>query len=59
MGLTEVVPFLLEDALKARGARYRKGADWAPFCLTDGLVVTGQNPASSEATAKALMDLLG
>ncbi len=59
VGLTEVVPFLLEDALKARGARYRKGADWAPFCLTDGLVVTGQNPASSEATAKALMDLLG
>jgi len=59
VGLTEVVPFLLEDELKRRGARYRKSEDWAPFCVTDGLLVTGQNPASSEPTARAFMERLG
>ncbi len=58
VGLTDVVPFLVEDMLQANGATYESGADWAPFVVTDGLLVTGQNPASSEAAAKALLDLL-
>ncbi|WP_152969391.1 type 1 glutamine amidotransferase domain-containing protein [Paracidovorax avenae] len=57
--LTQVVPFLVEDMLKANGGLYEKGADWAPFVLTDGTLVTGQNPASSEPAAKALLQLLG
>ncbi|AVS64777.1 type 1 glutamine amidotransferase domain-containing protein [Paracidovorax avenae] len=57
--LTQVVPFLVEDMLKANGGLYEKGADWAPFVLTDGMLVTGQNPASSEPAAKALLQLLG
>ncbi|XDF36099.1 type 1 glutamine amidotransferase domain-containing protein [Paracidovorax avenae] len=56
--LTQVVPFLVEDMLKANGGEYAKGADWAPFVLTDGTLVTGQNPASSEPAAKALLNLL-
>jgi len=56
--LTKVVPFLVEDTLKAKGGAYAKGADWAPFVLTDGHLVTGQNPASSEPAAKALLQLL-
>lgn len=56
--LTKVVPFLVEDVLKANGGEYAKGADWAPFVLTDGMLVTGQNPASSEPAAKALLQLL-
>ncbi|WP_213938029.1 type 1 glutamine amidotransferase domain-containing protein [Pseudomonas sp. dw_612] len=58
VGLTEVVPFLIEDEFKALGARYEKGSDWASFIVEDGLLVTGQNPASSEAVAKALLKLL-
>jgi putative intracellular protease/amidase len=57
--LTEVVPFLLETALEERGAQFQKGADWGDFCVSDGNLVTGQNPASSAATAKALLQLLG
>ncbi|MDA8450031.1 type 1 glutamine amidotransferase domain-containing protein [Acidovorax sp. NCPPB 3859] len=57
--LTQVVPFLVEDMLKANGSEYAKGADWAPFVLTDGTLVTGQNPASSEPAAKVLLQLLG
>ncbi|MDC7715514.1 type 1 glutamine amidotransferase domain-containing protein [Vogesella sp. LYT5W] len=53
--LTSIVPLLLEDALQARGARYEKGPDWAPFVVEDGLLITGQNPASSEAVAHALL----
>jgi len=56
--LTKIVPFLVEDMLKANGGEYAKGADWAPFVLTDGLLVTGQNPASSEPAAQALLQLL-
>lgn len=56
--LTEVVPFLLEDRLKALGGHYSKGPDWAPYVLTDGLLVTGQNPASSEQAARQLLGLL-
>jgi len=56
--LTHVVPFLVEDELRRIGALYEKAADWAPFALVDGRVVTGQNPASSTTAAKALIELL-
>ncbi len=58
VGLTKVVPFLLEEALKKLGANYSKGADWASFTQQDGLLITGQNPASSEAVAKLLLKTL-
>ncbi len=58
VGLTDVVPFLVEDMLKTHGARYSKTADWQAHVETDGLLVTGQNPGSSEATAHALLKLL-
>ena len=58
VGLTEVVPFLIEDMLKANGGNYEKGADWASFVVTDGKLVTGQNPASSGDAARKLLDLL-
>jgi len=54
-GLTGVVPFLVEDMLKERGGKYSKAADWQPHVVTDGLLITGQNPASSEPAAKALL----
>jgi putative intracellular protease/amidase len=57
-GLTKVVPFLVEDALKANGARYSKAEDWADHAVVDGNLITGQNPASSESTARALLDQL-
>ena len=57
--LTKIVPFLVEDMLKANGGVYSKGPDWAPYVLTDGTLVTGQNPASSEQGAHALLKLLG
>ncbi len=57
-GLTHVVPFLVEDELKRIGGLYEKAADWAPFALVDGRVVTGQNPASSTVAAKSLVELL-
>ncbi|MGK3126943.1 type 1 glutamine amidotransferase domain-containing protein [Candidatus Pantoea formicae] len=53
--LTDVVPFLIEDEFIKLGAHYQKGADWAPFVVEDGNLVTGQNPASSEDVAKALL----
>ena len=56
--LTKVVPFLLEDELKKLGAHYSKGDDWSSYVKKDGLLITGQNPASSEAVAKALLDIL-
>lgn len=56
--LTKVVPFLVEDELKRLGGRYEKAADWASFVITDGRLVTGQNPASSKAGAEALLKLL-
>jgi putative intracellular protease/amidase len=58
VGLTQVVPFLVEDMLKERGGIYSKGADWQPYVVTDGKLVTGQNPASSEEGATALLKLL-
>jgi putative intracellular protease/amidase len=56
--LTKVVPFLVEDELKRLGALYEKAADWVSFVVTDGNLVTGQNPASSRAGAQALLKLL-
>ena len=56
--LTKVVPFLLEDELKKHGAIYTKGNDWTSHVKQDGLLITGQNPASSEAVAKLLLEAL-
>jgi putative intracellular protease/amidase len=56
VGLRDVVPFLLEDMLKANGAIYDKGTDWQSYVVRDGMLITGQNPASSEAAAHALLD---
>ena len=58
VGLTNVVPFRVEDMLTANGGAYEKGDDWASFVVTDGRLVTGQNPASSEAAAAKLLSLL-
>ena len=59
VGLTKVVPFLVEDMLKRNGGRYSQSADWQPYVVTDGLLITGQNPASSEPAAQALLKMLG
>jgi putative intracellular protease/amidase len=58
VGLTAVVPFLLEDRLKERGGVYSKGADWGPYVQVDGKLVTGQNPSSSGLAAQELLKLL-
>ena len=56
--LTHVVPFLVEDELKRLGAKFEKVAPWQPFSITDGHLITGQNPASSTSAAQALLKLL-
>jgi len=56
--LTEIVPFLVEDELKARGGNYSKADDWHPYAITDGNLITGQNPASSELAAKAVLEMI-
>ncbi|WP_338474597.1 type 1 glutamine amidotransferase domain-containing protein [Pseudomonas sp. MS646] len=58
VGLTQVVPFLVEDMLKAKGGEYSKAADWAVYVVEDGHLITGQNPASSEVVAEALLKRL-
>lgn len=58
VGLTGVVPFLLEDRLKERGGIFSKAANWAPYVQVDGKLVTGQNPASSRPGAEELLKLL-
>jgi len=58
VGLTHIVPYLLEDELKAQGACFTKADDWASYYCKDGLLITGQNPQSSEVTAEALIDAL-
>ena len=58
VGLTDVVPFLVENVLTANGGDYSKGPDWSSYVLTDGKLVTGQNPGSSHAAAEALLKLL-
>jgi len=57
--LTHVVPFLVEDELLRLGATFEKLANWHPFSVVDGRLITGQNPASSTSAAQALMKLLG
>lgn len=57
--LTKIVPFLVEDELKRLGGLYEKAGDWQSFAITDGRLVTGQNPASSTAAAQKLLALLG
>lgn len=56
--LTDVVPYLLEDELKAKGGHYSKGSDWSSYVVEDGMLITGQNPASSEEAAEKLLALL-
>ena len=56
--LTDVVPFLVEDQLIALGGHYEKAEDWTPHVVVDGLLITGQNPASSEGVADALLKSL-
>ena len=56
VGLTDVVPFLVEDVLKANGGDYQKANDWESYVVEDGLLITGQNPASSEDAAKRLLN---
>ncbi|WP_180104871.1 type 1 glutamine amidotransferase domain-containing protein [Acinetobacter sp. YH12108] len=58
VGLTDIVPFLVEDTLKEKGGQYSKAEDWQVHVQQDGLLITGQNPASSAATAEALLKLL-
>jgi putative intracellular protease/amidase len=54
-GLLSVVPFLVEDMLRENGGHYTKAGDWLPFVVTDGLLITGQNPASSASASAALL----
>jgi len=58
VGLSQIVPVLVEDALKAKGAKYVKASDWSSFAVQDGLLITGQNPASSAAVAELLFQQL-
>ena len=58
VGLSAVVPFLIEDEFIRLGAHYEKGPDWQVHVVTDGRLITGQNPASSEAVAHALLSML-
>ncbi len=58
VGLTEIVPFLVEDMLRANGGLYSKAGDWQPYVVVDGRLITGQNPASSELAAKSLLEAL-
>ena len=59
VGLTEVVPFLVEEMLTTNGGSYEKGDDWSSYVVVDGKLVTGQNPASSAEAAEKLLTLLG
>jgi len=58
VGLTKVVPFLLEDAIASNGAVFSKGPNWQPYAVADGLLITGQNPASSKLVAGKLLQEL-
>jgi putative intracellular protease/amidase len=53
--LSDIVPFLVEDSLVKNGGKFSKGADWQPYVVTDGKLITGQNPASSEPAAQAVL----
>lgn len=56
--LTDIVPFLVEDMLKANGGNYSKIEDWSPYAIVDGKLITGQNPASSEKVAEELLKMI-
>jgi putative intracellular protease/amidase len=56
--LTKIVPFLMENMLKSYGGIYSKKADWNPYAVEDGLLITGQNSASSELVAEILLEKL-
>lgn len=56
--LTDIVPFLVEDMLKANGGTYSKTEDWSPYAVVDGRLITGQNPASSEKVAEELLKMI-
>ncbi|WP_448310548.1 type 1 glutamine amidotransferase domain-containing protein [Pantoea sp. PGP6] len=58
VGLTNVVPFLVEDVLKQHGGIYSRGDDWSSYAVQDGLLITGQNPGSSVETAQLLLKQL-
>jgi len=58
VGLTDVVPFLVEDELTRNGGAFSKAGDWEPYVVGDGLLITGQNPASSGPAAERLLGLL-
>jgi putative intracellular protease/amidase len=58
VGLTNVVPFLTEDLLKQLGGKYQKGADWSPFAVQDGLLISGQNPQSAQLVGEKLLQAL-
>jgi putative intracellular protease/amidase len=58
VGLTEVVPFLLETRLRELGGRFECGPDWQPFAVRDGNLITGQNPMSSELVARRIIEAL-
>lgn len=58
VGLTEIVPFLVEDELISKGGQYSSAADWASYVVQDGNLITGQNPASSDEAAKLLLRVL-
>lgn len=58
VGLTDVVPFLLEEVLQANGGIYSKTENWQPYAVEDGLLITGQNPASSKLVAQKLLEQL-
>lgn len=58
VGLSNVVPFLVEDKMNQLGANYSKGEDWSSYVKVDGKLITGQNPASSEKAARELLLLL-
>ena len=55
VGLSKIVPFLVEDMLKENGGIYSRGLDWKSYVVSDGLLITGQNPASSAKTAQELL----
>jgi len=58
VGLTDIVPFLVEDMLNENGGIYSKKEDWAAYAIQDGNLITGQNPASSELVAEKLLESL-
>ncbi len=56
--LSKIVPFLVEDDLKAKGGIYSKADDWQPYVIIDGNLITGQNPASSESVALKVLEII-